>query len=53
VVVIDYGRLCVVTQGGGSNEVCISLVLCGVELGFPVPVRSLTQDNKEEKSWWT
>ena len=30
-----------------------SLVFCGVELGCYVPVRSLTKDNKEEKSWWS
>jgi hypothetical protein len=29
-----------------------SLVFYEVELGCYVPVRSLTQDNKEEKSWW-
>jgi hypothetical protein len=30
-----------------------SPVLCGVGFGFYVPVRRLTQDNKEKNIWWT
>jgi hypothetical protein len=28
-------------------------VFCEVEFGCYVPVRNLTKDTKEEKSWWT
>jgi hypothetical protein len=30
-----------------------SPIFCGVGIGFYVPIRILTKDNKGEKSWWT